>query len=299
MAILQRDPHTVPQAPATHVVDVTEATFEVEVVQASFKVPVILDLWAEWCQPCKQLSPVLEALAAEGEGQWRLAKIDVDKAPQLAQYFGAQSIPMVVAIYQGQPIHEFAGALPKPKIQQWLKEIFKAVGLVLKGPIVEPPIPTEPAAAEAYFRKRLQARADDCKAKLGLGRLLLARGEVAEAEKMLDEIPGTAPEFNAARATLALKGLLAEVGAAGGETAVRERLASAPDDPEAAYLVALADATAGAYAKGLAPLIGLVQTQPEPLRARAKKACATLFEAAGRNDEAVEVLRRRLARLLF
>jgi putative thioredoxin len=114
------------QAPG-YVIDVTEETFNAEVVLRSRTTPVIVDLWADWCGPCKQLSPVLEKLAGEAAGGWVLAKIDVDANPRLAQAFQAQSIPMVVAIIGGQMVDAFAGAMPESQIRQWLTQVL-AVG---------------------------------------------------------------------------------------------------------------------------------------------------------------------------
>ena len=108
-----------PGAPVT-VVDVTEATFQTEVLDRSFRTPVVLDLWAEWCGPCKQLSPVLEKLAVEGGGSWVLAKIDVDTNPALAQALRVQGIPAVKAVFQGQLLGEFAGALPEAQVRQFV-----------------------------------------------------------------------------------------------------------------------------------------------------------------------------------
>jgi len=289
-------------AKPTHTIDVTEASFEHDVLDLSFERPVVIDFWAPWCQPCKQLSPVLEALAEEAGGQWVLAKIDVDKAPRLAQYFQAQSIPMVVAIFQGQLLSQFQGALPKRDIERWLGDVFKRANIELVK-LVEPEVPSDPDQAIAFHLQRLVQRPDDTKAKLALGRLLFTKGDVVAADKLLNEIPFSAPEFNAAKAALALKELIAEIGAAGGEDAIRARFAAAPDDADAAYFAALVDGTAGRFAACLAVLVGQVglpaaRISPEQ-KARAKKAAAMLFEAAGRGDPDVESERKRLTRMLF
>src|ERR1700752_593084 len=105
------------------VIDVTEETFNDDVALRSRTTPVIVDLWAEWCGPCKQLSPVLEKLANEAAGAWVLAKIDVDANPRLAQAFQAQSIPMVVAIVGGQMVDAFLGAMPESQVRQWLTQV--------------------------------------------------------------------------------------------------------------------------------------------------------------------------------
>ena len=102
------------------VVDVTEETFEAAVLQQSMTVPVVLDLWAEWCQPCKTLSPILEGLAAEYGGRFVLAKVDVDANQRIAQAFQVQSIPSVFAVIQGQPLPLFQGALPEPQVRQYI-----------------------------------------------------------------------------------------------------------------------------------------------------------------------------------
>src|SRR5918993_1200430 len=116
---------TAPAAPVT-VLDVTEATFQAEVLDRSFQVPVVLDLWAEWCGPCKQLSPVLERLGAEGGGSWGLAEVDVDAHPALAQGLRVQGIPAVKAVWQGQLVAEFTGAIPEEQARQFVTELVKA-----------------------------------------------------------------------------------------------------------------------------------------------------------------------------
>src|SRR5690242_9670515 len=108
------------------VVDVSEATFQAEVLDRSFQVPVLIDLWADWCQPCKQLSPVLERLAAEAGGTWILAKIDVDANPRISQALQVQSIPTVFAAIGGQLVPGFQGALPEPQVREFVGALVKA-----------------------------------------------------------------------------------------------------------------------------------------------------------------------------
>src|SRR6201999_982908 len=115
------------------VIEVREETFNTQVVERSRTTPVIIDLWAEWCEPCKQLSPVLEKLAAESAGQFILAKVDVDANPRLSQALQVQSIPMVVAVIGGQLVDGFLGALPETQVKQWISQVVAAAQQLAAG----------------------------------------------------------------------------------------------------------------------------------------------------------------------
>ncbi|HZQ86042.1 MAG TPA: thioredoxin [Acidimicrobiales bacterium] len=179
-------------------VDVTDATFQTDVIERSAQVPVVVDLWAEWCGPCKTLGPIIEKVVDETNGEVVLAKVDVDANPQVAQAFRVQSIPAVYALRNGEIVDSFIGALPEQAVRQFVS------GLA--------PAPTEAdtlvgAGDEASLRKALELDPDHAGAIVALGQLLAERGDTDEALALLARIPETAETRRVAA--------LARVGAAG------------------------------------------------------------------------------------
>src|SRR5437764_5716376 len=171
-----------PTSGGVTIIDVTEATFQTEVLERSLQTPVVIDFWAEWCGPCKQLSPILEKLAIEGNGAWVLARIDVDANPRLAQMFRVQGIPMVFAVVGGQPVDAFSGVVPEAQLRPWLDAILKAGGAEVETP-TDPRLGAaddalmsgELDAAEQAYKKILAESPADAAAESGLAQVALMR----------------------------------------------------------------------------------------------------------------------------
>jgi len=174
------------------VIDVTEENFQAEVIDRSATTPVVVDFWAEWCAPCRQLGPVLEAEAARHEGAIVLAKLDTDANPQISQAFGIQGIPAVKAFADGQVVDEFTGAQPPAMVERFFAGLVpsEADGLVQSGD-------------EASLRRALELEPANAEAAFGLAGILVARGDREEALALLDPITGNfAAEGLAARLRL-------------------------------------------------------------------------------------------------
>src|SRR2546429_1976341 len=142
-----------PASGGVTIIDVTEATFQTEVLERSMQTPVVIDFWAEWCGPCKQLSPILEKLAIEGDGAWVRARIGVDANPRLAQMFRVQGIPMVFAVVGGQPVDAFTGVVPEAQLRPWIDAVLKAGG----GAVEAPSDPRLDSADDALMAGDLEA----------------------------------------------------------------------------------------------------------------------------------------------
>jgi putative thioredoxin len=257
-------------APET-IIDVTEANFQSAVLERSLQTPVILDFWADWCEPCKQLSPVLERLAQAGGGSWVLGKVDVDANPRLAQALRVQGIPMVVAVVGGQLVEGFTGVLPEHQVKQYVDAVLKAGGVSVA-------VPEDP---------RLDA-ADDA--------LMVGDLEAAEAayRKILAESPGDA----AAESGLAQVDLYRRVGGADPAAAIAK--ASADHDDVAAQLLAAdIEVLSGQAAEAYSRLIALIKRSSGDDRDTVRKHLLSLFSVAGPDDPAVAGARRALASALF
>jgi putative thioredoxin len=250
------------------VIDVTEATFQSEVLERSLTTPVVIDFWAEWCAPCKQLSPVLEKLAVEAGGAWVLAKVDVDANPRLAQMFRVQGIPMVYAVVGGQPVDAFTGVVPEAQLRQWLDAILRTAGVDVAQP--EDP--------------RLVA-ADDA----------LMIGDLDAAEHAYKKILAESPADSAAEAGLAQVGLLRRTDGVEPATA----LAAAPDDVAGQLLAADVEVLSGKADVAYARLVDLIRRTSGDDRETARKHLLSLFTVAGPDDPAVASARRALANALF
>jgi putative thioredoxin len=280
-------PDGAPAAPAGEfVIEVTEATFQAEVVERSLQVPVIVDLWAEWCGPCKQLSPVLERLAQAANGAWILAKVDVDANPRIAQLFGVQSIPTVVAIAGGQPVEAFQGAQPEPQIKEWLSALLDALRDRLPGisaaeqggeaaePVPEPEDQRFVAAEEAFENGDFDAA-------------------IAAYQKILDEEPAN----EEAKAALAQVKFLARAESA--DPSVIVRADTSPDDIDAQLAAADVELANQQPEKAFARLLDVIRRTSGSDRDKARTHLVELFGLFPTEDPLVGKARRDLASALF
>lgn len=252
-------------------IDVTEATFQSEVLERSLTTPVVVDFWAEWCGPCKQLSPVLEKLAVEYGGAWVLAKVDVDANPRLAQLFRVQGIPMVYAVVGGQPIDAFTGVVPEAQLRQWLDAVLQAAGTT-------PPKQTDPRLAEAE-----QA---------------MLNGDLDAAERAFQKILSESPAESAAEAGLAQVALLRRTQGVDPAAAVAAADAN-PDDVEAQLRAADVEVLSGEAERAYQRLVETVRRTAGEERDRAREHLVSLFTLASPDDPAVAAARRALANALF
>ncbi|HEX7368753.1 MAG TPA: thioredoxin [Rhodanobacteraceae bacterium] len=232
MAFPAQNPTTPPGATASNVFEAGEANFETEVLQASLQTPVLVDFWATWCGPCKTLGPILEKLANDYAGAFRLAKIDCDKEQQLAGMFGVRSIPTVVLIKDGQIVDAFSGALPESQVKEFLARHKIEPASRIEAPadaVEEAATPAEtPAAAMARLEKALAASPDDASLKLDLALAKARNGDTSHAQATLDALPVNLAEDDRAKA---LAALLAMQQSLGGIPAAAELLARVERDP--------------------------------------------------------------------
>jgi putative thioredoxin len=268
------------------VIDVTEQTFQAEVLERSLQVPVVIDLWAEWCGPCKQLSPVLERLAEAGGGAWILAKVDIDANPRIAQAFGVQSIPMVVAVVGGQPVDAFNGALPEPQVRKWISSLLDALRDRMPGIAAAEAAAGGAEPAEEPEDPRFTAAED-----------ALERGDFAAAEAAYQQILAVEPANEQAAAALAQIRFLARAEQA--DPASIARADAAPDDLDAQLAAADAEVAGDRVEDAFARLVAAVGRTAGDDRNKAREHLVGLFELFPADDPRVTNARRALARALF
>jgi putative thioredoxin len=269
------------------IIDVTEETFQADVLERSLDVPVVVDLWATWCGPCKQLSPVLERLAEAGRGTWILAKVDVDANPRIAQAFGVQSIPTVVAVVGGQPLQLFTGALPEPDVRQTIDAMIDQLRDRMPG-IVE-------AERAAAGEEPLEEEPDD--PRFTAAEDALERGDFAAAEAAYQEILDAEPGNEQATAALSQVRFLARAEQA--DPSAVTRADAAPDDVEAQLAAADAEVAMDRVEAAFARLVAAVSRTSGDDRDRVRQHLVGLFELFPADDPRVATARRALARALF
>jgi putative thioredoxin len=299
------------------VIDVTEETFNSDVVERSRTTPVIIDLWAEWCEPCKQLSPVLEKLAGEADGQWVLAKVDVDANPRLAQALQVQSIPMVVAVIGGQLVDGFLGALPEAQVKQWISQVVAAAeqiaagaagagaddaeqasgpaGAGQPGPAAPPPPPPGRPGPGGPMGP---GGPDPSNPAFAEAQEAMQRGDMDAAADAFRRVLSASPADPVAKVGLARVELFRRLDSYD-EAKVRREAAEHPDDVEAQSRVADIDVSAGHIEEAFDRLLGVVRRTSGDQRDEARRQLIGLFEIFPPQDPRVKKARGQLSSLLF
>lgn len=280
------------------IVDVEESGFDREVLERSRTTAVIADFWAAWCGPCRTLGPLLEKLVAEHAGELVLARIDVDRAPALAQRFGVRSIPTVLGFREGAVAAEFEGAQPEPVLRRFVEALLpsEADRLALRGD--QHAAAGERDAAEQDYRSALEADARQPAALLGLARLLADREDAEAALDLLERIrPGCPQEAEADRLAARLRTRAA--GPADDEASLRARLARNPEDLDARLSLGRALARAERHEEALDALLAVVRRDPSHGDEAARRAMLDLFAVLGPEHPLTTRYRAELARALF
>jgi putative thioredoxin len=276
----------------------TEQNFEQLALNRSQEIPVIVDFWAPWCAPCRQLTPLLERICSEAAGQVLLVKVNVEDEPRLAQYFGVQSIPAVFLLRNGQIADHFTGVQPEPTLRAWLarflpteSEKLSAEALALES--------SDPAAAESKYREALAESPKNDVIKLALARFLVRQHRNSDARTLIEELEQRGflePEGQALRDELDLRAAAAE---SGGVAQCRAALAAQPGDPR--LILNLADALGAAqqFEEALELCLGVVRETGGDDREHARSTMVKLFHLLGTEADLTRVYRRKLATALY
>ena len=282
-----------------HVFDVDQTNFETEVLQASLDTPVLVDFWATWCGPCKTLGPMLEKLAGEFNGAFRLAKVDVDKNQELAGMFGIRSIPTVMLVKDGQIADGFAGALPEGQLREFLSRHVQPLDGAASDAGDATDVPAEtPEQAINRLQQAIAAEPDRAELKLDLALALMQAGQSGAAEAELDALPvNLATDARAVRLRSQLD-LARTLEGAPALAELQQRVQTDPQDWEARDLLGVRLLLGDDPAAGLEQFLGILEKARDWNDGAAKKrllaAFATLDDA-----ELVGRYRRRMASLLF
>jgi len=242
--------------------DIDTTTFEAQVLEASRQVPVLVDFWAPWCAPCRALGPILEKLEREYAGRFRLAKVNSDEQPELAQAFGVRSIPDVVAFKDGKPVAHFLGALPESQVRAFIDKLMPSPFL----------------------------------AKIEAAERAVAEGKIDEAEALLAGVPS---DIDWDTRVDALRAAIGYARSGGNAAELAARLQANPDDHEARFALAQHHAGARRYREAMAALLEIVQRDKAWRDGEARKQLLNIFQLAAAQPELVSEYRRKLATALY
>jgi putative thioredoxin len=276
--------------PSDFIVDVSEADFEYEVLSYSQNIPVVVEFWATWCQPCKQLGPMLERLTEQAQGSFRLARVDVDASPNLALRYGVRSVPTVKAILQGQVVGEFAGLQPETRVRDFLARLAPPSEAALAKEKADSLLAAQEwAEAEAIYRSLEEQNQNQPGVLLGLVRALLAQGKSGEALFILNYFPAS-KEYNSAQILRPLA-----------EMMVKFDKNELPEetDLDMMFRNSIRLAMRGNHYAALDGLLEILRQDKRYRQDRARQIFLALLDVLGPEDDEARQYRSELTMLLF
>ncbi len=277
-------------SPSEYIIDVNEADFEYQVLAYSQQVPVVVDFWAEWCKPCKVLGPMLEGLAQEAQGLFRLAKVNVDDNPNLAVRYGVRSIPILKAFRDGQMIAELLGVQPEARLREFIRAIAPSESdlLVAKGNSQLALLRS--TQAEQTFRQALEMTPQNTAAMLGLAKSLLQQGKGREGLQILADFPGSR-EFKSAEIMLPLAQSL--------EAFERGQIVPSEDPLDAAFNQAMRLVKRNNLEAAMDGLLDILREDKRYRDGKARQVMLGLLEILGSESDVARGYRQELASVLF
>ncbi len=282
--------------------DTTTKDFRQDVLMESMQQPVLVDFWAPWCGPCKQLTPVLEKVVASFKGKVKLVKMNIDEHPQIAGQLGVQSIPAVFAFQRGQPVDGFMGALPESQLKGFIERLVGPAGADLAAVLAEAQAVLDggdAAGAMELFAGILAEEPENMEALGGLIRAQILGGALMQAEQMLARVPADKTEHPAIAGARAALDLAKQVEALGDLNTLQKQVEANPLDHQARFDLALALNARGRKEEAVEALIAIIKKDRTWNEDGARKQLLQFFEAWGNQDDATVAGRRRLSATLF